>query len=331
MLTTKENILGFLEENRGRALSGATIAKSLDITRAAVWKAIEELRKEGHAIEAVTNRGYSLSESSDLLSVEGILLHSEGLPISREQIHIYKSIDSTNQIGKKMAVEGAPHGSVFLSEEQTEGRGRRGRNFFSPKGSGLYMSIVLRPEGTASEAVLTTSAAAVAVARALSSLSGIDAKIKWVNDIYVNGKKVCGILTEAVSDFESGSIEALVLGIGINVSTTEEAFPADVRNVAGSLSNGKPEKLSRNVLAAAVLREVFAIAAKPRAEDFMEEYRSRCFLLGQEITVLPGGKESYEAKAIAIDDSGALIVEMNDGKTQTLNSGEVSIRGFAAD
>ncbi len=326
MLTTKENILSVLEEHRGSPLSGATIAKSLDISRAAVWKAIEELRKEGHAIDAATNRGYSLAENSDLLSVDGILLHLEGLPVTREQIHIYKSVDSTNQVAKKLAVEGAPHGSIFLSEEQTSGRGRRGRNFFSPKGSGLYMSILIRPEGSAAQAVLTTSAAAVAVSRALSKLSGIDAKIKWVNDIFVNGKKVCGILTEAVSDFESGSIEALILGIGINVSTTEEAFPEDVRTVAGSIGNDMRNSISRNLLAASVLREVFAIAEKPRAEEFMEEYRSRCFLLGQDITVLPGGGESYSAKAIDIDERGALIVETEDGTRQILNSGEVSVR-----
>jgi len=326
MLTTKETVLGFLEENRGHPISGAAIARSLNISRAAVWKAIEELRKAGHSIDAATNRGYSLAESSDLLSVEGILLESEGLPLAREQIHIFKTIDSTNHIAKKMAVEGAPHGSVFLAEEQTQGRGRRGRSFCSPSGSGLYMSILLRPEGNTEQAILTTSAAAVAVSRALSKLTGLDAKIKWVNDIFIHGKKVCGILTEAVSDFESGSIEALVLGIGINVSTKEEAFPEDVRAVAGSLDLETGVKPSRNALAAAVLREVFALAANPKPEEFMEEYRSRCFLLGQDILVLPGGADSYEATAISIDDRGALIVETKKGKRQTLNSGEVSVR-----
>lgn len=328
LLTTKEKILGLLEENRGHILSGTAIAKSLDLSRAAVWKAIEELRKEGYTIDAVTNKGYSLPEGSDLLSVEGILLHLADLPIQREQIHVYKSIDSTNQLGKRMAVDGAPHGSIFLAEEQTDGRGRRGRSFFSPKGKGLYMSILLRPTGTAEEAVLTTTAAGVAVCRALSKTFNMETSIKWVNDIFYNGRKICGIMTEAVSGFESGAIEFLVLGIGVNVSTVEEEFPPEIRTIAGSLLSGSGNSasmFSRNALAAAILREVLAIAANPSAEEFIDEYRSRCFILGHKITVLCGDS-SYPATAIDIDGRGALIIEKEDGTTEILNSGEVSIR-----
>lgn len=328
MLTTKEKVLGLLEENRGKVLSGTVIAKSLELSRAAVWKAIEELRKEGYTIDAVTNKGYSLPEGSDLLSVEGILMHLSDMPIQREQIHVYKSIDSTNQLGKRMAVDGAAHGSVFIAEEQTDGRGRRGRSFFSPKGKGLYMSVLLRPTGTAEEAVLTTTAAGVAVCRALSKTFNIEADIKWVNDVFLNGRKICGIMTEAVSGFESGTIEFLVLGIGVNVSTVEEEFPSDIRAIAGSLLSGSGNdtaSFSRNALAAAILREVLAIAANPAAEEFIDEYRSRCFVLGRQITVLCGST-SYPAKAVDIDGRGALIVEKEDGTIEILNSGEVSIR-----
>ena len=299
------------------------MAGALALSRGAVWKAIEELRKEGYAIDAVTNRGYSLSDSSDLLSAEGILLHLKDLPVNREQIHIYKTVDSTNQVAKKMAVAGAAHGSVFLAEEQTMGKGRRGRSFFSPKGTGLYMSVLLRPTGTSEQAVLTTTAAAVAVCRALSRVLGVDPSIKWVNDVFVDGRKVCGILTEAVSDFESGSIEFLVLGIGINVSTAD--FPDELRQVAGAVLANGHAPFSRNVLAAAVLREVLALTAEPDPAAFLDEYRRRCFVVGKPVTV-HGINETYDATAVDIDAKGALIVEKPTGERFVLNSGEVSVR-----
>lgn len=323
MAKTKEQMLSLLEQHRGEPLSGAAAAKMLGLSRAAVWKAIEELRKEGYAITAVTNRGYRLSETNDLLSAEGIFVHCADLPITKEQIHVEKVVDSTNRLARMMAVEGAAHGSVFLAEEQTQGRGRRGRSFFSPNGKGLYMSILLRPTGTSEQAVLTTTAASVAVCRALQETLGIEAKIKWVNDLFWNDKKICGILTEAVTDVESGTIESLVLGIGINTTSTEADFPLELRKIAGSVFADSP--VSRNVLAAAVLAHVFAIAEAPIAGEFMEEYRARSLVLGREITV-HSGTETYPAKAIDIDSAGALIAEKKDGTRILLNSGEVSIR-----
>jgi BirA family biotin operon repressor/biotin-[acetyl-CoA-carboxylase] ligase len=324
MASTKSKILTLLEENRGQTLSGSDIAKKLNISRSAVWKGIEELRKEGYEIHAATNRGYSLAESSDLLSAEGISLWLTNPAITKDSIHIYKSIGSTNQEAKKAAVAGAGHGTVILAEEQTEGRGRRGRSFFSPKGTGIYMSVILRPQGTAEEAVLTTTAAAVAVSRAISRVLEIETRIKWVNDIFVGDQKVCGILTEAVSDFQTGTIESLILGIGVNVTTGKESFPDDIRKTAGSLLPTQAS-VSRNRLAAAILDELFKLVDCLDSEDIMDEYRARNFVPGKQITV-HCGNEIYDAKALDIDPQGGLVIQKSDGSIHTLRSGEVTIR-----
>lgn len=322
MTSTKSKILALLEGNRGQALSGSDIAKKLHLSRSAVWKSIEELRKEGYDIQATTNKGYSLSESSDILSAEGLLLWAQNPTITRDKIHVFKSIGSTNQEAKKMAVGGAGQGTIVLAEEQTEGRGRLGRSFFSPMGTGVYMSIVLRPRGTAEEAALTTTAAAVAVCRALYKVLEIEAGIKWVNDIFVGERKVCGILTEAMSDIQTGVVETLILGIGINVTT--EHFPEEIKNTAGSLLPAQCS-VSRNRLAAAILDELFDLLPRLGSQELMDEYRARSFITGKWITV-HRGDENYEAKALDIDSKGALIIEKTDGSRETLRSGEVTIR-----
>ena len=324
MMSTKSKILALLEGSRGQALSGTDIAKKLQLSRSAVWKSIEELRKEGYEIQAVTNRGYSLSEDSDILSAEGLLLWAQHPSITRDKIHVFKSIGSTNQEAKKMAVAGASQGTIVLAEEQTEGRGRLGRSFFSPMGTGIYMSLVLRPRGTAEEAALTTTAAAVAVCRALSQELHIEAGIKWVNDIFVGDRKVCGILTEAMSDIQTGVVETLILGIGLNVNTKREHFPEDIQNIAGSLLPAQ-SPVSRNRLAAAILDELFRLLPHLGSQELMDEYRARSFITGKWVTV-HRGNEIFEAKALDIDFRGALIIEKADGSQETLRSGEVSIR-----
>ncbi len=324
MTSTKSKILALLEGNRGQALSGTDIAEKLRLSRSAVWKSIEELRKEGYGIHAVTNKGYSLSEDSDILSAEGLLLWARDPSITPNKIHVFKSIGSTNQEAKKMAVAGAGHGTIVLAEEQTEGRGRLGRSFFSPTGTGLYMSVLLRPRGTAEEAALITTAAAVAVCRAISQVLKIEAGIKWVNDIFVGDRKVCGILTEAMSDIQTGVVETLILGIGINVTTKPDHFPEDIQNTAGSLLRGQSTVL-RNRLAAAILDELLRLLPSLGSKELMDEYKTRSFIIGKQITVYRG-KEVYDAKALDIDCKGALIIEKADRSRETLRSGEVSIR-----
>jgi BirA family biotin operon repressor/biotin-[acetyl-CoA-carboxylase] ligase len=238
-MSTKGSVLKALEENKGTAVSGEELASRLDISRAAVWKAIQELRREGYRIDAITNRGYCLAGDSDVLSAEGILPYVKG-DVPADRIRVFKSVESTNLTAKKIALDGAQPGTVIIAEEQTKGRGRMGRSFYSPPAGGIYMSFILKPRLDTAKSVLITTAASVAVCKAIEEVTGISCRIKWVNDIYKGDKKICGILTEAVTDFESGQIDYIVLGIGVNYNTARTDFPEELAGIAGSLFEEAP-------------------------------------------------------------------------------------------
>lgn len=233
--------------------------------------------------------------------------------------------DSTNRYLKELAAAGAPEGTVIIAGRQSAGRGRLGRSFFSPEEKGIYMSILLRPEITLERSVLITSLAAVAVARAMERIGGIRAKIKWVNDIFINNKKTCGILTEAGINASEGTLDYAVLGIGINVGVME--FPEELQDIATSVSNECGFEVSKDVLIEEVLKELEEWYPTLWNGGFLEESRKRSLLLGKEIRVVdethPEG--GYPAKAVDINELGNLIIE-RDGRIQILNSGEVSIR-----
>ena len=235
-MSVKNEILHILESNKGSNISGQELADILSVSRTAVWKAINLLKDEGYPIEAASNKGYSLSVSSDFLSSEGIRLflneEYKNIPIT-----VYKTIESTNSEAKLLAVQNAEHGTIVVSEEQTKGRGRFGRDFFSPSDSGIYMSIILKPKLNMENAVLITTAAAVAICDAIEKFTNKVSRIKWVNDIFIGDRKVCGILTEAVTNFESGMMESVIVGIGINVKTKNEDFPLELQDTAGSIFN----------------------------------------------------------------------------------------------
>ncbi len=233
--------------------------------------------------------------------------------------------DSTNRYVKELAVNGAPEGIVVIANKQSAGRGRLGRSFFSPEEKGIYMSILLRPEIDLSRAVLITSMAAVAVARAIERICGVNAKIKWVNDIFLNKKKVCGILTEAGINAEKQSLEYAVVGIGVNVGEME--FPEELKEIATSVSNECGFAVSKEMLEDEILKELERWYPTLFDGSFLEENKKRSILLGKEIRVLdetvPEG--FYTAWAVDINELGNLVIERN-GTTQILNSGEVSIR-----
>lgn len=233
--------------------------------------------------------------------------------------------DSTNRYLKELANAGAPEGTVIIAGRQSAGRGRLGRSFFSPEEKGIYMSILLRPEIALERSVLITSMAAVAVARATERVGGVAAKIKWVNDIFINNRKACGILTEAGINAEAGTLDYAVLGIGINVGFME--FPEDLREIATSVSNECGFAVSKEILLEEILKELEVWYPTLWNGNFLEENRKRSLLLGKEIRVVdenhPEG--GYSAKAVDINDLGYLIIE-RDGSTKALNSGEVSIR-----
>lgn len=333
-MSVKDVVLKILEENKGEMVSGQAIAAEAGASRAAVWKAITQLRKEGHLIDASTNRGYCLSSSSDLLSQEGI--HSFCRLLEAENIHCYKSVDSTNNMAKRLATESSCSLSLIVSETQTAGRGRMGRSFYSPDSSGIYMSLLIRPDFDSSKSILVTTAASVAVCRAIESLSGIQCQIKWVNDIYLEGRKIGGILTEGVSNFETGQVEHLVIGIGINYSTPASSFPEDIQSIAGSLFEGNVlqqqnsmELPSRNQLIGTICSQLLQLLKNLNPLDFMEEYKSRSLLLGHPVSFVtpsPGGPVTQFGKAIDINPQGGLVVLLEDGTESHINSGEVTLR-----
>ena len=325
-MSTKNRILELLEQQRGESISGEHLAEILSISRNAVWKAVKELQKEGYHIVAVTNKGYCLSDENDIVSIPGIkpFLSEKTQPYAKK-IQVYKSLESTNKTAKEMAVAGAEHGTVIISDCQTMGRGRYSRNFFSPSGGGLYMSIVLRPEALHfKNPTSVTAFAAVSVCEAIESISKKVPNIKWVNDIFLDEKKVCGILTEAVTDFESGGLDWIVLGIGINVYIRAEDFPGDLQSLATSIYPDERIPGVRNKLSAEIINRILGFETSPSETEIFEKYKKRLMMLGKEITVNQNQTE-YKATAIDVDSVGHLIVKNENGEIITLSTGEIRI------
>ena len=324
-MSTKNRILELLEKRRGESISGERLAEILGVSRNAVWKAVKELQKDGYSIAAVTNKGYCLSDENDILSIAGIkpFLSPKAQPYA-EKIQIYKALESTNKTAKELAIAGAPHGTVIIADSQTKGRGRYTRSFFSPHG-GLYISIILRPEVLRFDnPTAVTAFAAVSVCEAIEIISDKTPKIKWVNDIFIDGKKVCGILTEAVTNFESGGLEWIVLGIGVNVYTRTEDFPSELQNIATSVFPDKKIKGVRNKLSAEIINRILGFETAPIEAEIFEKYKKRLMLLGKEITVIQNETE-FKATAVDVDSIGHLIVKDEKGEIITLFSGEIRI------
>lgn len=324
-MSTKYRILELLEQNRGDSISGERLAGILNVSRNAVWKAVKELEKEGYSIEAVTNKGYRLSDQNDIVSIQGIKpFLSPQSKLYAENIKIYKTLESTNKTAKEMAVAGAEHGTVIIADSQTKGRGRYSRSYFSPSG-GLYMSIILRPEVLNFENPTSVTAfAAVAVCEAIESISEKTPKIKWVNDILIDGKKVCGILTEAVTDFESGSLDWIVLGIGINVYIKTEDFPDDLQSLATSIFPNEKMFGVRNKLSAEIINRILGYDITPREAEIFRKYKNRLAMLGNQVTVIQN-KIEYKAAVIDIDAAGHLVVKNENGEIITVSSGEIRV------
>lgn len=320
-MTVKSRLLELLEQHKGETLSGERLAEALSCTRAAIWKAVKSLREEGYTIEAGPNKGYMLARDSNRLSAEGIRLYLKQQP---ELVKIYDKVVSTNQTAKQMAVRGeAGHGSIVLALEQTGGRGRRGRSFYSPREAGLYLSVVLEPKGTMQESLLITTAAAAAVYKAVYKVCGISLDIKWVNDLFKEKKKVCGILTEAVTDFESGNIEFAIVGIGLNLYQETEKLPPELSGVAGFLyaSAEEARNTDRNLLAAEIVN---ALLEETHDLKLSREYVEHNMVPGRRILITDGNQTRY-AEAAAICPDGRLLVKEQDGTESRLSYGEVTV------
>ena len=299
-------------------VSGEELAEKYYVSRNSVWKAVKQLRDEGFEIEAVTNRGYCLKGDINKITAGAI---KKGLK-SEWSFEILPETDSTNNYAKELAISGKRNRTVVITEKQNGGKGRLGRPFYSPEGNGLYMSVLCRPEINVDCAPLITSFTAVAVAKAIEKLSGQDVNIKWVNDVYMNGKKICGILTEAGFDFEGGTEDYAVIGIGINVLGTD--FPEELINIATSIEKETGLKISRNDLAAEVLNNLENMSCEIKNKKYLDTYRKKSNVIGKRIKVTYGSQVFY-AEALDINENAALIVKTEDG-IKTLNSGEVSIK-----
>lgn len=330
-MSVKESVLEALQNNKDSYLSGEELSGKLGVSRAAVCKAVKVLRSEGYDIDAVTNRGYMMPSDDTAISEAAV---RNALPSSLRGMDLFVCdvLDSTNLEARRLVLGEKPcHApAVVICRQQTAGRGRLGRSFFSPRDDGLYLSIVIRPDFDISRSSLVTVAAAAATSEAIDEVCGCSSQIKWVNDIYLHDKKVCGILTEATTDFETGQIDSLIIGIGIN--TSERSFPPELKDIAGSVSEEGLTGHEKALLAASVIEKT--VRYTKDLAGFMDSYRSRSMILGKSITVYTGtyrkdptqelgGRPAF---ALEIDDGGGLVVEYEDGTRQTLTSGEVSIR-----
>lgn len=322
----KTEILRVLKESKGVFISGQELSDSLGVSRTSIWKHIKQLKQEGYEIESVSRKGYKLQSSPDKLDSEEIGPFLKTKFIGNDILYL-ETVDSTNEEIKRRASTNA-EGLVVISEEQCGGKGRLGRPWSSKKGSGIYMSLLLKPDIDPQEATKITQIAAAATVKGLEE-SGVSAKIKWPNDIILNQKKIAGILTEMTGELMR--IDYIVLGIGINVNNESEDFPEEIRDKASSIKIEEKRAFERKKIVADILNNFEKLYL-----DFLEKgnvdisiaiCRAKSVLLGKDVRILSKGKESIR-KAVDISDSGELIVEDKHGKREFIFSGEVSVRGI---
>ena len=323
---SQQRVQEALQAAEGAYLSGQELSRTLGISRAAVWKAVEILRRQGYDIEARTGRGYRLVGVPDLLTQETVERY---LIRPRDNFRVLSETDSTNSACRRLALEGAPDGTVVLADCQTAGRGRRGRSFQSPAGKGLFFSILWRPDCAPEQLLPLTALSAVAVCRAIRQVCGAQAQIKWPNDLVLSGRKLAGILTEMALEGESGHVSHVVVGIGVNVHQRLTDFDGEVAQIATSLDLALGGSVCRAQLAAALLEEMEILRREVlfAPEKWLAEYRAACLNIGKTVQLI-WGEEREPAQALAVDDRYGLVVRHRDGRVETLRSGEVSVRGL---
>ena len=299
---SRQDVLALLREQEGAFVSGEEISHRLGLSRAAIWKAVDALRREGYTVEARTGRGYRLLDAPDVLTAPEIRRFlGETVRVGRTLVCLAE-VDSTNLRARQLAAEGAADGTVVVADRQTAGRGRLGRSFQSPGGQGIYLTALLRPDLPPERLSPVTAMAGVAVCRAVERLCGVSPGLKWPNDPVLDGKKLCGILTELSLEGETARVQELVLGIGINVSQRPEDFTPEVREIATSLVQALGHAVSRPALAAEIIREVDRLCAALAAGEtgpYLAEYRRRCVNLGRTVRLLrpDGGRTPDEEGA----------------------------------
>ena len=311
----------------GTYLSGEELSRALHITRAAVWKEIQALRGEGYEIESKTRRGYRLRAAPEAVTPEALAARIDTKTVGR-RILCFDALDSTNTYAKKAAQEGAADGLVVIAAEQTGGRGRLGRAFHSPK-KGLYLTALLRPDLPGAAVMPVTALAAVAATAAVERTCGLRPGIKWTNDLVLGGRKLAGILTELGLEGESGRVQYIAVGVGVNVNEDAADFPPELAPIATSLALETGAPVSRLALAAALIEELDKAYAALGGDlgVYRRAYRENCVTLGREVRILGGGAER-RGLAEDVDEDFGLIVRRTDGARETVRSGEVSVRGL---
>lgn len=324
-MSTKSQVLTLLMEQAPNALSGEEMGQQLSISRTAVWKAVNELKKEGHLISSSRTKGYRY-ESSDILSAEGIQLLLDA-QTPKLTITVVDSSESTMKDARLAAINGQPTNTLIVADMQEAPKGRFGRPFFAKAGSGIYMSMLLRPKQNLESIAQYTLIMAVAIAKAMDELAHVHTEIKWVNDIYLHQKKVCGILSEAMSDVESGQINHVVIGMGINFSLPESEFPGELHEKATSLFPTGSPTITRNELIAAIWNHFYYLLNQTSTQSFLTTYREKSFVLGKIVQFSQAG-QAYEGRATAINERGELVVQLPDQSEKVLSSGEISLRSI---
>ncbi len=316
-MKTREHILQILLDNQNQPISGQELANRCDCSRTAIWKHIHSLQEAGYSIESVPGLGYILKQTNDILE-KSILQSKTQAPA----IYVFDTIDSTNTYAKQLLMEHCPEGTLVVSNHQTSGRGRAGHSFYSPADTGVYFSIVLRPNLQFQSMLKVTLAAAVSVCEAIETLTNVSPSIKWVNDIFIDHKKIAGILTEATTDFETQTVDTVVVGIGINCHPT--SFPKEIQDIAGSID---ADGLERNQLVSHIYQRMMYWKDHLDSNALMEAYRSRSIVIGKEIEYTVNTQKKV-GRVLSIDDHGNLILEDTNKNTTTIVSGEISIRNW---
>ncbi len=309
----KNEVIKLLYQNVGKLVSGEFLAVRVGVSRTAVWKAVRKLKDEGYTIVTFKNKGYVLDPTSDRLNADAIADFAPHF-----EPHVFELVESTNDTAKELAKEAPGKNLVIVANEQSAGRGRRGRAFFSPAETGVYFSAVIYPDISAEKSVLVTTAAALAVAETIEATTGRKALIKWVNDVYVDGRKCVGILTEATLNCETARLDGVVVGIGVNVSTA--IFPDEIAHKAGSIGGDA----SRNELVGRICERLYELTENLETYG-IEEYEKRCFVVGKDVCVFERGGGRYDAHALAVDGLGRLVCRKADGSVVALGCEEVSI------
>ena len=323
----RDKILEILMNNSNDFLSGEVISTQLGITRAAVWKHIKSLQGEGFEIESKSRLGYRLMAIPESLD-QVTLREAIKTKVMGKNLEVHQTIDSTNNRARDLALEGADEGTLVISETQSMGRGRLGRDWISPKGKGIWMSLILKPDLPPDQAPRITAIVAVALRKALNKATGLDVGIKWPNDIIINAKKVCGILTEIQADIDR--IHYLVVGIGINVNMLADDFPPEIASTATSLRIAMNAWLDRRWIIALVMEEIEDTYLKyTKNKDFrrlLDQYREYSVTLNKSVRVI-GRDMNFEGFALDFDTDGSLLVKREDGSITKVLSGDVSVRG----